>query len=258
MSVPSRVCFFLGAQTSLHIRGFTWGGCFWSPRQAEVPAREGLTQESDRVPEASSMTPDARRGGPAPSSLCGLWSLSVCAASRLSCLMQQKACQSKENEFFARLVSRISLFLRASWREVLSLYGLGSGREKAMCRQKITLLGGADYLGWLSQSCAWSICSWVSTKMQTQWSLSCRETMLISVCLSPLLFNAGSLSNICLGDILYFHEILLKQPVSHKRTNMFFLKKKNIHSIAHKIMCAITYKKDWMSEKLFRFPGHTK
>lgn len=82
--------------------------------------------------------------------------------------------------------------------------------------------------------------------------------MLISVCLSPLLFSAGSLSNICLGDILYFHEILLKQPVSHKRTNMFFLKKKNIHSIAHKIMCAITYKKDWMSEKLFRFPGHTK
>lgn len=158
-----------------------------------------------------------------------LWPLGlVCAASRLSCLMQQKARQSKENEFFARLVSRISLFLRASWREVLGLYGLGLGREKAMCRQKITLLGGADYLGWLLQSCAWSICSWVSTKMQTQWSLSCRETMLISVCLSPLLFNAGSLSNICLGDILYFHKILLKQPVSHKRTNMFKKKKKII------------------------------
>lgn len=194
--VPHQGCFFfffLGAQTFLHIRGFTWGGCLWSPREAEVHAREGLTQESDRVPEASTMTPDARRGGPALSSLRGLWSLSVCAASRLSCLMRQKARQGKENEFFARLVSRISLFLRASWREAQGLCGLGSGREKAMCRQKITLLGGADYLGWLSQSRARSICSWVPTKMQTQWSLSCRETMLICLPLSSAFWCGFSL-----------------------------------------------------------------
>lgn len=71
------------------------------------------------------------------SSLYCLWSLPVCTASLLSCLTWPQTRQSKENEFFARLVSRISLFLRASCRE--ELRSPGYGKEKAMCGQKVTL-----------------------------------------------------------------------------------------------------------------------
>lgn len=60
------------------------------------------------------MTPNAKGGGPTLSSPYGLQSVSVCTGSQPSCLVRQKAHQSKANEFFAGLVSRISLFLRAS------------------------------------------------------------------------------------------------------------------------------------------------
>lgn len=127
------------------------------------------------------------------SSLYHLWISPVCRANQLSCLTWPQTRQTKENHFFSRLVSLISLFLRASCRGELRLHGAGWGREKAMCGQKVTLPGGMDQLGRLSRSRAQSIPSWVSTKMQTQWSLSCRKTVLISFCLSHLFFSVGSL-----------------------------------------------------------------
>lgn len=88
-----------------------------------------------------------------------------------------------------------------------------------MCGQKVTLPGGVDPVGWLSQSHAQIVPSWVSTKMHAQRSLSCRKTMLISFCVSSG-FHC-TFSDISLGDILYFHAVLLKEPVKHKRTNWF-------------------------------------
>lgn len=143
------------------------------------------------------------------SSLYRLCQLPVCTVSQLSYYIA-KPHQTKENKISARLVSQIGLFLRASCKEDLGLRSAGQGMEK------IPLPGGVDHLGQLSQSCAQSFPSWVSTKTQTQWNPSCGETTLISLCLSHLFFSVGSLRN-----ILYFYANLLKETVKHKRTNRF-------------------------------------